>query len=249
MIDTLANSQTLVSTLKQCWNLRMLNLWTIIVILVWCLSPIGGQAALRSVTLHKGVANAEYPLLYHPINNVSVIADPWGGASSRASAIAKIRALFGAALSSPTSSVMLSNGSSSAFDAAVERLGGSSEAVKSAARDTWGNVRIPFVHLLPGYDTEDPYQWLDVPTDEIPPYESLIGIPIRGIPEATSGNMSLQVSTFYSVLNVRAAANNRVWNFIWLTSSPAVRFVDQFQRMACREHARFQSHGRSSVTL
>lgn len=63
-------------------------------------------------------------------------------------------------------------------------------------RDLWRNVRIPFIHPLPGYKAKQE-EWIAIQSNVIPDYSSLIGIPIRGIPSFTSGNASSIIQTSY----------------------------------------------------
>jgi hypothetical protein len=69
-------------------------------------------------------------------------------------------------------------------------------------RDLWRNVRIPFLHMLSGYD-KTRSDWTTVPKDMISDYSSLIGIPIRGFPATWEGNTTFTIQTNYQTLEVR----------------------------------------------
>jgi hypothetical protein len=79
--------------------------------------------------------------------------------------------------------------------------GGRVEVVRVARRDLWSNVRIRFLHSLPTYNASS-FHWLDIVSDIIPKHSSLIGIPVRGLPSASSGNLSFVLNTNYQILDV-----------------------------------------------
>jgi hypothetical protein len=83
---------------------------------------------------------------------------------------------------------------------AVERLGGMDEALRISKRDLWRNLRVPFLHSLPGYDDRVP-DWIPVPVDATPQYSSAIGVPIRGL-QQQSGNTSFVMQTNYETVDV-----------------------------------------------
>lgn len=200
----LSGSQTLVSTLKACVNFRCLGLWTLLLILVWSLSPAGGQAVLRSMTLEQHVENTTYPLMYHPTQEIGIpfLTSMWGSGSGQSQLAGIVRMAMGAAISAPNAAAILVNGSNANFERGVERLGGVANVIAAAKTDVWGNVRMPYLERLPGYNAETPHTWVDVPTDETTVFESLIGVPVRGIPDNLVGNASFTVSAAYTTLKV-----------------------------------------------
>jgi hypothetical protein len=74
-------------------------------------------------------------------------------------------------------------------------------AVRITQRDLWRNVRIPFIHSLPAYKSEQ-LEWISIQSNTIPDYSSLIGVPIRGFPARRSGNASSVVETSYQTVIV-----------------------------------------------
>lgn len=118
--------------------------------------------------------------------------------------------MFGAAISASNAIAQASNGSSPTFDAAIRGLGGVDTAIVAARMDLWQNVRVPEITGLPGYDSEDPYRWLQVPTDRLVTYESLVGVPVRGIPQETPSNISFQLSTTYATLEVGTPGSSSI---------------------------------------
>ncbi|OJD33152.1 uncharacterized protein BKCO1_3300089 [Diplodia corticola] len=202
-LEILTTSQTLVSTFRGCFSHRIFGIWTAVLVVIWSLSPAGGQAVLRSVEPEVHKQHRDYPLSYYPSGSLfdNMAASPFVGASGSTWAKGKLHRAVDAAISSLDATVLFSKGTSPGFDAAVQRLGGEEQAAQSAQSDPWGNVRIPFLHLLPGYNEEDRGAWIDVSQTEIAPYSSLIGHTIRGVPQSSVGNISLSLQTVYQTLS------------------------------------------------
>lgn len=159
---------------------------------------------LRSVesAIHK--QSRDFHLTYYPSTNILAVLNysPFIGTSSTQSARKDLHRVVDAAISSNDAAVLFSKGISSGFDAAIARLGGESQAAESARVDLWGNVRIPFLHLLPGYTDDDRSRWVEVPQTDIAPYSSLIGHTIRKVPLSSIGNVSTSLQTVYHTLSV-----------------------------------------------
>lgn len=132
--------------------------------------------------------------------------------------------MFGAAISASNAIAQASNGSSPTFDAAIRGLGGVDTAIAAARMDLWQNVRVPEITDLPDYNPQDPYRWLLVPADRLVTYESLVGVPVRGIPQETPGNISFQLSTTYATLGVCASGSSRI-DFMSLFASKRSRLA------------------------
>lgn len=200
----LSGSQTLVSTLKACVNYRSFGLWSLLLVVLWLLSPAGGQAVLRAMTLEQHVVNSTYPLMFHPAQDVGVpfLTDMWGSASGQSSLAGITRMTMGAAISAPNAAAVLANGTNTNFERGLRQLGGAAKVIAAARTDVWGNVRMPYLEKLPAYNVEAPHSWVHVPTDETTVFESLIGVPIRGIPDDVIGNASFTVAAAYTTLKV-----------------------------------------------
>lgn len=159
---------------------------------------------LRAMTLEQHVINSTYPLMYHPTQDIGIpfLADMWGSASGQSALAGIVRMTIGAAISAPNAAAILVNGTNTNFQSSVRRLGGAAKVITAARTDVWGNVRVPYLEKLPGYNAEVPYAWVDVPTNETIVFESLIGVPVRGIPDDIVGNASFTVSAAYTTLKV-----------------------------------------------
>ncbi|KAJ4005482.1 hypothetical protein NW752_002314 [Fusarium irregulare] len=218
-LEFLLTSQTTASALLNLLTLRRTREVTAVAIAgVWLLGPLGGQAALRSIHIRQNIITTKMPALHYLGNNQSEIEPYYShgayvhyGASGRSNFIAGMRGIYSAPFSSPDILVLHANTSSPNFNNVVRELGGTAQASRLGYRDLWRNVRVPFLELLPGYDDENPTSWVTVPLDEIVPYVSLIGLPIRTPFLNGAGNLSMTVQFHYQTLNCGEDLNGASW--------------------------------------
>ena len=192
------------STVLELIDTRIYTIWTPALLVAWAMSPIGGQSVFRSVSLEPMTIVNSFPAVSYPAPDYAPVRlQQWWGSGSTSTAFGSyIYAVAASVFSAPEVTLMHANGSSIYFDEAVAKAGGAAASVTSSQQDLWGNVRVPFIHLLPEYDSEDHFAWIDVPQDSIAPYESLIGVPIRGIPADKVGNATLTIQSYYTTLSV-----------------------------------------------
>jgi hypothetical protein len=202
-------SQTVFGAIKAVWTLRSFTLhFTIIslaLLMLWSLSPIGSQASLRVIYLEAELETqtisisymntdprrwTQLPILYPDLTN--------GGYTSEQ---AVYQSVFTSALLTQGSSVQYLNGTAqqSDFDSLITLLGGVTSAIEKSTVDAWGNFRLPAYHLLPGLDSasQSNHAWVSVPSEELPPYTSGIGIPVRNLPTMGIGNLSFTIPASY----------------------------------------------------
>ncbi|KAH6955855.1 hypothetical protein BKA56DRAFT_663254 [Ilyonectria sp. MPI-CAGE-AT-0026] len=207
-LEILLGSVTMTNTLKLLFWVRLVSFWTPILVFSWILSPLGGQSVLRAVALNADTISSDFSIISYPASNFTAKFDmlptlyalPFG-----------MRTVSSAAFSSSASRLMLANGSSPNFNDSLEQVGGPDQALRLAQQDIWGNVRIPFVHMLDGYNSSDPHTWVNVPSDVIPPYESIVGVPVRGIPGTRAGNGSMMVQSSYISVSCGPWINGTSW--------------------------------------
>lgn len=219
-LEFLLTSQTTAAAMKNLVMLGPIQIWTICVVLVWSLSPLGGQAAVRSLHLHPNVATTETPVLHYLGGNISdlnLFYNSTGdmgifmSGSGKAQLISEMRAIVAASFLTTDAAVTHANGSSVKFDTVVESLGGRQPAARLAQRDLWRNVRIPFMQLLPDYNAENPNAWIEVPSDEIVSPASLIGVPVRGGSFNRAGNSTFLVNSRYQTVSCGDDFNMTDW--------------------------------------
>ncbi|KAL6920462.1 hypothetical protein FSST1_004488 [Fusarium sambucinum] len=217
-LEFLLTSQTTASALKNFITMGWIGSWVIVVLSVWSLSPLGGQAALRSLHRQQNPTWMEIPAAYYLGNNRSEIhqyyrdgASVFSGASAMESLISDMRTILSASFSKQDTLVSHANSSSPYYNNTIADLGGQWEASRSGRKDLWRNVRIPFIELLPEYKSGSPHAWVPVPEDEIVPYASLIGLPIRNGSFEGTGNSTMIVDFHYMVLSCGGAFNGSEW--------------------------------------
>ncbi|KAI8712364.1 hypothetical protein NCS52_01334400 [Fusarium sp. LHS14.1] len=212
-LEVLLSSQTLVSALKSPFVVRIFTFWTLILGFIWVISPAGGQVAYRTVRQTSLIETKIHDLMYSPAADIELPFNRilWASSSNLGTQLGRIYAMFGAAISASNAIAQGSNGSSPNFDAAIRGLGGADTAIAAARMGLWQNVRVLEITDLPGYNQQDPYRWLHVPTDRLVTYESLVGVPVRGILQETPGNTSFQLSTTYATLECSPWFNTTAW--------------------------------------
>jgi hypothetical protein len=199
-LEQLMGSQTTFGVMKYAFVLRSFGFSTIMLIILWAFNPIGGQASLRSISLETNIFQEQPTLRYLSWDpRYSLKAIVLVGLSSYEMYRPHIASMYGATLFSPDASLQYSNESTSGQDyqEVINRLGGKTVAVQRMATDMWGNVRVPALHLLPGYNEQFKDTWVAVPENDIPPYASIIGVPLRQQPVDEIGNLTMNIETNY----------------------------------------------------
>ncbi|KAJ3545040.1 hypothetical protein NM208_g2712 [Fusarium decemcellulare] len=219
-LEFLLTSQTTAAAFKNLVTLGSFQFWTLGIAMVWCLSPLGGQAAVRSLHVHPYSRSLNTDAIYYPGSNISDLnsfmnssgdVGVLSGYSAQKDLMLDMRSLVIASFSTPDILISHANGSTDDFDDVVRSLGGRKQAARLGRRDLWKNVRIPFMELLPNYNAQDPTTWLSVPTDSVVPYASLLGIPIRGGSFNRTGNSTMVVKSRYQTLSCGPDFNATEW--------------------------------------
>lgn len=221
-LEFLSNSQTTISALINFVTFGYTYAWTFGIVFIWCLSPLGGQAALRSIDVFPSSTTTQIPAMHYLGSNISdmnplYLPSSGGdrgifmGGDAQEDSIFNLRNMVASVFSTPDVLVSHANGSSDGFDTAVETLGGKWQAARLGQRDLWSNVRVPFLELLPHYDSERPDSWVEVPTDMVVSYASFIGIAIRGGSTSRAGNSTMIVRSNYMTLSCGLDFNGSTW--------------------------------------
>ncbi|KAH7310908.1 hypothetical protein B0I35DRAFT_412335 [Stachybotrys elegans] len=199
----LMGSQTVLGTLFKGIELRLASLVTVPLLIVWGLSPLGGQAILRSIERVMVTETTLVPLSYMALDpRASDSFDVRPGRSSSTNSANAPEALFGTAILSTAASLHELNNTRQAsdFERIISSLGGVDAAIQASRRDVWNHARIPIVDLLPGFDQQrfNDGQWLEVPNDRVVSYSSSFGVPVFNLPIQREGNMSFSIQTSYT---------------------------------------------------
>ncbi|KAK8216130.1 hypothetical protein IWZ01DRAFT_566039 [Phyllosticta capitalensis] len=212
VLEMFMRCQTLFSTVKEILGLRVFSLWTAILLPIWAFSPAGGIAVDRILRPQENFTATKVPLVYYPDTNVSALTlrSYVEGVDDVKWSRSSMLMMYGGALSDPGAAVISSNGSGAYFNDVFGRIT-PPKAINGTRRDLWGNARIPFLRLVPGFDENHPSDWINIPMDQVAPFASLIGIPIRGFSDTDVGNMTLELSSVYHVLDCSAWGNYSQW--------------------------------------
>lgn len=171
MLEHLNGSQNLLAAIERAFHLRGLGGWSALIILLWALSPIGGQSSLRVLKIGRKANLYTSPLSYFDTHNSSETA--FTGASYLAYFWPTVSAIFQACLLAP-------------------------DKITLSSSDLWGNVKIPLMHTLPSYTNSTSQDWLVVPQDNKTIFTSLSGIPVIDLKEATTTNFTAE-STYFNL--------------------------------------------------
>jgi hypothetical protein len=118
----------------------------------------------------------------------------------------RIRALYSSALYDIASATQYVDKTNATYQDIIITLGGESSAGIQAATDPWGNVRMPSLHALSGFDANEPHRWVNVPwQDSVHNYSSLVGEHVAGLGRNFTGNTKLNTTASYLTFSVRDA--------------------------------------------
>lgn len=168
-LEYLLGSRTVFSTVTTPLILRTANILTPLLIALWALSPLGGQAAIRIVGTAPTMENVPLNISYLEVRQ----RFPHSGASSSAG-------------------IDLVPATDGAFSAALSAPGTS----KNASQDLFGNIKIPMIEpIRDSGASADAYGWYDVQSIANVTYSSLLGLPATAI--KANANVTFQMETSY----------------------------------------------------
>ncbi|KAJ4992951.1 hypothetical protein SVAN01_01655 [Stagonosporopsis vannaccii] len=168
-LERIVGCQSLFSAIERQYTLGHFDGLGIVILLVWLLSPVGGQSSLRLLAYEPQTVYSVIPAYYYPPQ-----AYTWASLllnSTDAKRFHHVSVPYMAALQS------------------------SSQTVNSS-RDMWGNLKIPDIRSLDGYDSNKSVgTWHRISNDSQITYASLLGSPIFGMP--SSGNATFNLTSHY----------------------------------------------------
>ena len=172
ILEQLNGSQNLLAAFEKAILLPGLGILSIGVVLLWALSPVGGQSALR--VLSRGQSSALNTTTIYYFNNTG---DSGSGAFSGASTFTSYESSLNAVFQSTLTS--------------IQRVRGS---------DVWGNVKIPVLEYMPSYIAgHDEDSWYEFDENDYnSPYSALNGIVISGLRDNIDTNFTME-STYFNL--------------------------------------------------
>lgn len=169
ILEQLNGSQNLAGAFERAILLPGLGFLGVAVVLLWTLSPLGGQSALR-VLGRKVLSSPNTTTIYY-FNNTGNFSGAFhypGGFEHYERAL---DAIFQASLIS------------------IERVQG---------RDIWGNLKIPVLQYVPSYTAGQSQDgWYDFDENDYDsPYSALTGLLVRGLNNAMKTTFTIESSYF-----------------------------------------------------
>ncbi|KAA8893545.1 hypothetical protein FN846DRAFT_978353 [Sphaerosporella brunnea] len=164
-LEQLLGSTTFGGTLLTHSMLRLFNISALLLVALWSLSPLGGQASLRMVTVQPHIKEAIDASLWYRSSSESPIFDSGSG---RVMTLPKVNALFMSTILVP-------------------------ESTRNASQDIYRNVKIPMIEEL-SFAGLGPGGWLTVDNTSGVEYAGFLGIPVAGIPSDATVNFTLDTS-------------------------------------------------------
>jgi hypothetical protein len=208
-LEQLVGCQSVFTALERQVTLRYWSVVGLFSVLVWLLSPVGGQSALRLLGQENKTVSSIATVRYmDPKSSTQTYLE---GASSMNSARAAFTSIFLAALLS-------------------------SSKYQDTSMDLWGNVKLPLYRYIENA-TSDEWKPVSGLHGSNATYGSLIGIPVIGMPSEGYSNFSIKARQFdisCSSNEMKSGAqNDSLWtklNSTWGVKDDPSRKVADFPR-------------------
>ncbi|KAF7539118.1 hypothetical protein G7Z17_g12494 [Cylindrodendrum hubeiense] len=174
-LQFLLRSRTVFSAFTTPLTVGTISSMTPLILILWALSPLGGQAALRVVG--EAPSSSQEPWNYRYLDFRSYMLQVAPRSSAGAEVLPAILGAFTTALGSP-------------------------EDIKSASQDAFGNIKIPMLEPFLASNRARINGWYDLEGETNITYSSIAGLPIEvsdGL--GLRGNHSFKMETSYMYNN------------------------------------------------
>ena len=189
-------SLTMGGAVQSPWTFRSVSIPTILIILLWSLSPLGSQATSHCAFIQQNYLTNGSTITHCQTDIRALMGSVFAGTDSFTPSLQSTDAWLQYANTSDNSSA------ANSFVDLISQLGGHHNSGLLSAADIWGNVRIPKLESLPEYTIDEPEKWLEVPwADMVVNYTSLIGIPFSAL-DLSMVSSDIQMRTAYFDLSV-----------------------------------------------
>ncbi|KAI8669601.1 hypothetical protein NCS57_00775400 [Fusarium keratoplasticum] len=164
VIEQLVGSHTVTGALFTQARLKAFNLLAVRIVLLWCLSPLGSQAALRAISADHVFRNET--------DNLTVMES-----------FAPFRYFAGGSSGGFVRTRLVPSFIASMLSARL---------LQDRNQDIWGNIRVPLIERLPNRapDTD----WIDLSGAQEVIYSSLVGIPVASLPSNGNHTFTISAS-------------------------------------------------------
>lgn len=173
-LELLIGSRSVWSAFESQVRMRRVDVVGGLLLALWAMSPIGGQASLRLLSKYDSAKNSTFSLRYLDTGPAAAFWPDTGFGRRGLSNEGLVNTLYSASFLSP-------------------------DNIKMGSQDTWGNVKIPRLESLDSSNQDD-NGWIavsSIPTVES--YSSLVGLPVVGRPSDASTTFHLE-SSYFSLL-------------------------------------------------
>lgn len=193
-LEHLLNTRTVFGAVIMPFSLRSANFLALLLLALWALSPIGGQAALRIIEVEPWTHSEPSSYQYLDVMSRQQVCSPLS--SSGMDLMPPIVGAFNAALATPG-------------------------RIKNESKDAFGNLKIPMIEsCLRNGGKPDQDGWVDTATSDCA-YASINGLPFRADRGFGFANYTFTLETSYTYsdcsLNHTLAGPNETWAG-WYTS-------------------------------
>lgn len=193
-LEHLLNTRTVFGAVIMPFSLRSANFLALLLLALWALSPIGGQAALRIIEVEPWTHSEPSSYQYLDVMSRQQVCSPLS--SSGMDLMPPIVGAFNAALATPG-------------------------RIKNESKDAFGNLKIPMIEsCLRNGVKPDQDGWVDTTTSDCA-YASINGLPFRADGGFGFANYTFTLETSYTYsdcsLNHTLAGPNETWAG-WYTS-------------------------------
>ena len=168
-LEYLLGSSTEAGTVATSLSLGSFSLVPGLLMILWTLSPVGGQAALRVVS--KADKNSTTAAIFSSVNFMSPYELHGPTVQLNPGIYAAINALFASALLSASK-------------------------LKSSGQDAFGNIKVPLLEALPTPKTVD--GWIPLPANANVIYSALNGLRTNNIEQDGTSSWNMETTYMYA---------------------------------------------------
>ncbi|KAI9372250.1 hypothetical protein BJX61DRAFT_455850 [Aspergillus egyptiacus] len=170
LLEQLNGSTSFAGTIELAIALRPRDPLMVLILVLWAMSPLGGQAALRMVSQVEASVPGNLSVAYLDMN-VSAGHIPFLSASTTEDIMTPLSAIY--------TTLLLS-----------------SEDSKASPRDVWGWPKIPYLSSVSSSSLDADNSWRSVPQDGMVSYTSLVGHVLQGVPPNGYAEFPIESSYF-----------------------------------------------------
>ncbi|KAK2774983.1 hypothetical protein FQN52_000195 [Onygenales sp. PD_12] len=168
LLEQLNSSTSFAGTVISILALRRFGILTTAILLLWAMSPLGGQSALRMLSQTSSELSQNISVAYMNMNNPS----GFSGTASMGDTLGATDSLY-------TASLLATQG------------------MRSSPRDLWSWPKIPLLRALPPNESDTGSNpWRTCSQENQTVYSSLVGLMIQGIPSDKETEFAVESSYF-----------------------------------------------------